>query len=72
MLLDIAETVDAWRLFPRAFLAMFYAILVDTHYWYLTLDVRGGYEAAYVTAVWGAVAAVTKFYVDSGRDWGKR
>lgn len=68
-LLDIAETTDAWRVFPRLFLCLLYTVLADTHYWYLLLDTRGPYEAAYVTAVWGAVAAVTKFYVDSGRNW---
>lgn len=68
-LLDVAETTDAWRVFPRLFVAMFYMVLVDTHTWYLLLDSRGPYEAAYVTAVWGAVAAVTKFYVETGREW---
>jgi hypothetical protein len=68
-LLDIAETTDAWRVFPRLFLCLLYTVLADTHHWYLLLDTRGPYEAAYVTAVWGAVAAVTKFYVDSGRNW---
>lgn len=69
LLLDIAETTDAWRVFPRLFLCIFYTILVDVHFWYLALETRGSYELGYVTAVWGAVAAVTKFYVDSGRNW---
>jgi hypothetical protein len=67
--LDVAETVDAWRVFPRLFLCIFYVILIDVHYWYLALENRGPYELGYVTAIWGAVAAVTKFYVDSGRNW---
>jgi hypothetical protein len=67
--LDLAETTDAWRVFPRLFLCLMYIILADTHRWYLLLDERGAYEMGYVTAVWGAVAAVTKFYVDSGRKW---
>jgi hypothetical protein len=69
LFLDIAETMDAWRVFPRLFLCIFYIVLVDVHYWYLALETRGTYELGYVTAVWGAVAAVTKFYVDSGRNW---
>ena len=69
LFLDVAETMDAWRVFPRLFLCTFYMILIDVHYWYLALEVRGPYDLGYVTAVWGAVAAVTKFYVDSGRNW---
>jgi hypothetical protein len=68
-MLDVAETTDAWRVFPRLFLGLLYVVLADTHRWYLLLDDRGAYEAAYVTAVWGAVAAVTKFYVETGRKW---
>lgn len=68
-LLDVAEITDAYRTFPRMFLCLFYTILVDTHYWYINLPDPSLYQSTYITAVWAAVAAVTKFYVDTGRKW---
>lgn len=68
-LLDVAETTDAWRVFPRLFMFIFLTILTDTHYWFIRLEEPNGFHTAYVTAVWGAVAAVTKFYVNTGRKW---
>jgi hypothetical protein len=68
--LDLAETLDAYRIFPRLFVCLFYSVLIDTHHWYLwALETRTTQDGLYVTAVWGATAAVTKFYVDSGRKW---
>lgn len=69
LVLDLAEGMDAYRIFPRLFVGMFYMILVDTHYWFLGIEAPSTQQVSYVTAVWGATAAVTKFYVDSGRKW---
>lgn len=68
-LLELAELIDAWRVFPRLFLSLFYIVVAQTHVWYTGLADPSTGQGLYVTAVWGATAAVTKFYVDSGRKW---
>jgi len=67
-LLDSAEIIDAWRVFPRIFLAFFLFVLWDVHTWY---QGRAEYPDIYVNVVWGAVGVITGFYVQSGRKWGK-
>lgn len=67
--LDAAEIVDAWRVFPRIFNGVLIWLLVDMHLWYRSLP-EVPFPQFYVIAVWGAIAAVNKFYVDSGRKWG--
>ena len=66
--LDAAEVVDAWRVFPRMYNGVLLWLLVDMHIWYSSLP-NAPYPQWYVLGVWGAIAAVNKFYVESGRKW---
>ena len=68
--LDAAEVVDAWRIFPRLFNGVLLWLLVDMHLWYRNLD-DAPFPQFYVIAVWGAITAINKFYVDTGRKWSK-
>jgi len=65
--LDAAEVIDAWRVFPRAYMVVYLCILWDVHGWY---KANASYPDVYVNVVWGAVGVMTGFYVQSGRKWG--
>lgn len=67
-LLDAAEVVDAWRVFPRGLFTTYALFLWDVHY----AAAAGQVEQWYAALVWGGMAAMTKFYLDSGRDWARR
>lgn len=67
-LMNFAEVVDAWRLFPRLFMLIYLKILWDLHAWYMHLSTPA-YPDFYVSAVWAAMTAITMFYVNSGRKW---
>lgn len=65
--LDLAEILDAWRVFPRAYMVVYIYILWDVHTWY---KLNADYPDVYVNVVWGAIGVMTGFYVQSGRKWG--
>lgn len=69
--LDLAEVVDAWRVFPRIFLAIYLFFLWDVHLWY-TLESDILLPDAYAGLVWGAISYLTGFYLGSGRKWNNR
>ena len=66
-LLDAAEVVDAWRVFPRFYMGMFAYFLWDLHVWYQPLASNPDY---YANLVFGVVGVVTGLYMNTGRRWG--
>lgn len=68
-LLEAAEVADAWRLIPRAMLVGYGYMLWVTGEWFMALPEPSGPQSAYVSVLWGAAAAVTGFYFNSGRSW---
>lgn len=68
-LLDVAEVIDAYRSFPRAFLLLYYLILWDAHRWYVALPNPTEQQQLYMNVLWVSVAAATGFYVATGRKW---
>jgi len=66
--LDVAEVIDAYRLFPRIYLSVFLFILWDVHI-FLKLNLPPESAHLYGNMVWGAVGAMTGFYVATGRKW---
>jgi len=68
LLLDMAEVIDAWRVFPRTFLLIYIWFLWDVHNAYTHQAVPQWY-AAYASLVWGGLVAITKWYQESGRKW---
>lgn len=67
-LLDVAEVIDAYRLFPRAYLSVFLYILWDMH-GFLKGTLPPESAHLYGNMVWGAVGAMTGFYIATGRKW---
>ena len=77
--LDIAETIDAWRLVPRTLLFSYCIwvsnIVAQVLTWYQHLPgterslEASGMAAAVITAVTGLATWVFKIYSDGGRDW---
>lgn len=66
--LDVAEIVDAYRVFPRLYLIVFLYILWDVHN-FLKTTIPPESAHLYGNMVWGAVGAMTGFYVATGRKW---
>jgi len=67
-LMDFAEVLDALRLFPRIYLGFFLLFIWDLHQWYTGPDVAGNPDY-YANLVFGAIAALTGFYMGTGRKW---
>lgn len=67
--LEVAEAVDAWRLFPRAFVAMYGAFALHIGYWFTAVEKPTAEQSAFVSVVWGAMAVLLNFYMQSGRKW---
>ena len=67
--LDVAEIVDAWRVFPRGYMIMFAFFLWDLHTWYTALP-DAKYADLYAGLVYGSLTALTAWYMGSGRKWG--
>jgi hypothetical protein len=65
--LDVAEVLDALRVFPRLYLGFFLLFIWDLHQWYTSVAVQPDY---YANLVFGAISALTGFYMGTGRKWG--
>lgn len=62
----LADAMDALRIIPRAMLAVYMYLLLDSSYWFMHLDTQSTQQAAYIGAIITAGAAWFKIYVDSG------
>lgn len=69
--LELAEAVDAWRLFPRVFVTTFGLFAAHIGYWFTALEKPTAEQSAFVSIVWGAMAVLLNFYMQSGRKWGE-
>ena len=65
--LDVAEIIDALRIFPRLYLGFFLLFIWDLHNWYTTVASN---PDIYANLVFGSISALTGFYMGSGRKWG--
>ena len=65
-----AETLDAYRVFPRIFLIVYLSIVYDSSVWYRMLEAPTNTQTDYMQWMWGAATAITGFYVATGRKWG--
>lgn len=68
-MLDVAEIIDAWRLFPRLFLLSYGALIIELTLWAMSLTVISVEQAALVSIVTGLFVPMTNFYMQTGRDW---
>lgn len=84
--LDLAEVIDAYRLFPRVFLSLsfmaFFWLLFKTWEWYTAIDfdaadwtnlsVVTAFPVTLITAVSTMFYKLFDKYSTTGRDWSKR
>jgi len=66
-IIHIAEAVDAWRLFPRAFISVYMFLLVHVVLWYTTLEAPTMEQSGLISVVVGAGAAWFGLYTGSGK-----
>lgn len=66
VLLELAEAVDAWRIFPRAFITVYIVLLYQTVNWFMTLPDPNTAQAGLISVVVGAGAAWFGLYANTG------
>ena len=66
-ILDWAEILDAFRVFPRIYLGFFLLFIYDLHQWYTGVADN---PDIYANLVFGSISALTGFYMGTGRKWG--
>lgn len=66
VMLDLAEAVDAWRIFPRAFISVYMILLYQTVNWFMTLPDPNTAQAGLISVVVGAGAAWFGLYSSTG------
>jgi hypothetical protein len=64
----IAKTVDAWRIFPRAFITVYMFLLYYCTMWFMDLDEPELSQAGLISTVIGAGAAWFGLYTRSNGD----
>ena len=68
-LLDCAEVMDAWRLFPRMFLAGYGFLCWELAKWVMARSDISASQAAFATGIVGLAVPLTAFYMQTGRKW---
>lgn len=66
-IIHIAEAIDAWRLFPRAFISVYMFLLVHVVLWYTRLEAPTMEQSGLISVVVGAGAAWFGLYTGSGK-----
>lgn len=61
---DLASAIDAWRIFPRIFLAVYIVLLHDTVYWFMKLEEPNNAQAGLISVIVGAGAAWFGLYIN--------
>jgi hypothetical protein len=65
-LMEFADVLDAYRIFPRAFIGVYLYILIVTIQWFMTLPEPNTAQAGLMSVVVGAGAAWFGLYTASG------
>ena len=55
--IDLAEAVDSWRIFPRAFLSVYIFLLYYSTMWFMGLPDPNSQQAGLISIIVGAGAA---------------
>ena len=66
-LIHLAEAVDAWRLFPRAFISVYMFLLIHVVIWFTHLENPTMEQSGLISVVVGAGAAWFGLYTGSGK-----
>jgi hypothetical protein len=67
-LIDLAKAVDAWRIFPRAFLTVYIVLLYKVVIWFMDLPAPSFEQSGLVSIVVGAGAAWFGLYTGSSKN----
>ena len=65
-LLLTARLINCFRIVPRLLVAGYGWLMWDVSQWFMSLDAPSGTQAAFVSTLVGASAAVFGLYVNSG------
>ena len=65
--IDLAEAVDSWRIFPRAFLSVYIFLLYYSTMWFMNLEAPTLEQSGLISIIVGAGAAWFGLYVGSGK-----
>jgi len=65
--IHLARAVDAWRIFPRAFLTVYIVLVYKTVIWYMGLDAPTMEQSGLISVVVGAGAAWFGLYTGSSK-----
>ena len=68
-MLDSAELIDAWRVFPRIFLVGYGVLAWSLVSWAMSLPVLTVEQAGLVGVVTGLFVPMTNWYFQTGRSW---
>ena len=63
--IDLAEAVDSWRIFPRAFLSVYIFLLYYSTMWFMGLPEPNSQQAGLISIIVGAGAAWFGLYTGS-------
>ena len=66
-LIHLAKAVDAWRIFPRAFLTVYIFLLYKTVLWYMELSDPSMNQSALISVIVGAGAAWFGLYTGTSK-----
>ena len=70
--LDLAELIDAYRVFPRLFIAAYIVLVLYSGWWIFSLPVIETVHTGLVLGILAVGAAWFNSYVKSGRDYGDK
>lgn len=65
-LLEFADVIDAYRIFPRAFIATYLYLLIETTQWFMSIPEPNASQAGLISVVVGAGAAWFGLYTSTG------
>ena len=60
--IQLARTVDAWRIFPRIFVGVYIYLVYEVVLWFMTLEEPNLEQAGLVSIIVGAMGAVFGIY----------
>ena len=66
LLLEFADVIDAYRIFPRAFIATYLYLLIETTQWFMSIPEPNASQAGLISVVVGAGAAWFGLYTSTG------
>lgn len=68
--IDLAEIIDAHRVFPKVFVFGYGVLCWHMALWYEGLENPTTQQATFVTIIVGAFAKLFDWYAQGGRKWG--